>query len=86
MEPGDDLGCDEHAVTHVQPNLRTSGAKFLLKTRKQHHICQATSNKIVGNVKGLWLVSTESIKRNVKECMETALLNSSSLDVDGILK
>ena len=28
----------------------------------------------------------ESIKKDVKECIETALLDSSSLDTDGILK
>ena len=61
MEPGDDLGGNEHVITHVLPDVCTSGAKFQLKTR-EHHICQATLDKIVGDVKGLWLVSMESIK------------------------
>ena len=83
MEPGDDLGGSEH----VLPDIRISGAKFLLLLEtRELHIWQATLDKIVGDVKGLWLVSMESIKKDVKECMDTALLDSSSLDINGILK
>ncbi len=56
------------------------GAKFLLKTREQNRM---PLNKLIGDVKGLWMVSQMHLKDKVKELIENKLSKS---EVDDILE
>lgn len=64
------------------PDIRDSGARFLLKTREQYRIPQSTLNNIISDFRGLWMLSIGSVKRKVQECLESneaAEVGSSSL-------
>lgn len=61
------------------PDMKKYGAKFLLKTREEYRIPQLTLNKIVSDMKGLWMSSIESIREEVKKVV-------SSEETDGLMK
>lgn len=66
---GDDVMSDIQAIEASAPDVKQSGAMFLLKTREEHRIPQSTLNKIVNDMKGLWMSSIELVRGNVKRSM-----------------
>ena len=49
------------------------GAKLLLKIKEEYRIPQSTLNKIIGDVKGMWTVSHESVKKKVMSFVSSKL-------------
>ena len=61
---------DNHLTEEVI-NIKDAGAKFVLKVREEYRIPQTTLNKIINDVKGLWVTALDSIKAKVKKEVES---------------
>ena len=51
----------------IADDIKTSAAKFLLKTREEHKVTQTTINKVVGDIKSLWSHALETVKQKVQQ-------------------
>lgn len=51
-------------------DIKDFGAKFLIKVREEYRIPQLTLNKLINDVKGLWIVALDSIKVKLKKEVE----------------
>lgn len=51
----------------LAPDIRTSGARCILKMREEYHIPQSTLNKIIVDLEGLWTLSMNSVKERLEE-------------------
>lgn len=71
--------CDTLTTQNESPDIRNSGARFLLKTREQYRIPQSTLNSIISDFRGLWMLSIGSMKRKVQELVESNEFDTSSL-------
>ena len=49
-------------------DARSDAAKFLLKAKEEHKVCQSALNRIVGDVKSLWQAATSEVKEKVLKC------------------
>lgn len=58
---------DDELMVQTEVDIKKIGAKFLLKTREEYRIAQLTLNKIIGDMKGLWMSSIEAIREEVKK-------------------
>ena len=67
-------------------SLCSNWAKFLLKTREEYCICQATVNKIAADVNGLWIQSLQSVKQKVKECIEKTEASAKKIEVESLME
>ena len=80
INPGSDCVLSESS--NVRPDPHVCGVKFLLKTREQYHICQASLNKIAADVNELWTTSMEYL-----ENIETLIAQEApGMNVDAILQ
>lgn len=73
---------DDSAMIDSQnrpPDIRTSGAKCLLKIREEYRIPQSTLDNIVQDIKGLWTLSMDSIKEKVKDLIANPECDSASI-------
>ena len=70
-------------ITTGPPNLKDFGAKFLLKVREEYRIPQSTLNKLINDVKGLWVVALDSIKIKLEKEVESM---SSAIDIESFKK
>ena len=75
----DEEDCGPLVTQYETPNIRDSGARFLLKTREQYRIPQSTLNSIISDFRGLWELSIGLMKQKVQECAESDEVDSSSL-------
>ena len=66
-------------ITTGPPNLKDFGAKFLLKVREEYRIPQSTLNKLINDVKELWVVALDSIKIKLESM-------SSAIDIESFKK
>ena len=57
-------------------NIKDAGAKFVLKVREEYRIPQSTLNKIINDVKGLWVTALDSIKAKVKKEVESDVVGA----------
>ena len=80
INPGSECVLSESS--NVKPHPHVCGAKFLLKTREQYHIYQASLNKIAADIKGLW-TSMESSKENIETLIAQEVRG---INVDAILQ
>ena len=60
---------DDDNQVMAAPDIKKIGAKFLLKTREEHRIPQLTLNKIISDVKGLWMSSMDFVRKDVRSFM-----------------
>ena len=67
----------------MQNDKTYHGAKFILKIREQYRMPQSTLDKVVEDFKGIWTVSQESMREEVKSKLEKKLCET---DVAEIMK
>ena len=82
-DPGSECTLGLQSQTNVKPDPRVCGAKFLLQTREQYHICQASLNRIAADVKGLWTISIESLKASIEKSIAQ---EAPAMNIDAILE
>ena len=49
-------------------DARSDAAKFLLKVKEEHKVCQSALDRMVGDVKSLWQAATSEVKEKVLKC------------------
>ena len=77
----DEGSCNDEGT--MQHDKTYHGAKFILKIREQYRMPQSTLDKVVEDFKGIWTVSQESMREEVKSKLEKKLCET---DVAEIMK
>lgn len=82
---GSEVYTDEEQLVPLQsvtPDPQVICAKFVLKAREEYRISQASLNKIIGDLRGMWMLSLEVLKKKIEPLCRSLLPD----DSDAILE